>query len=389
MVLPNIHFGEVTEEPLDWRQPEFEDLSSDDDEEVATSWDIEEMLGFDPLEEEEPVAKAGSGIMIGYFLPTEQAEALQVEGGESADEIHLTLAYFGKVDQHTEGEIETLKKQVERFSRRYAPLQGKIDGIAKFPPTDSSDSKEVLVRLVNVPRLERFREELLEELEDQQWEAYATHGYVPHITLAYKEPGSLKELPEATPIEFAIDNLVVAIGGEHFVYPLNGETVIKFNPCHNPSVGKLDLGINQASDLEVDFFSSLDVNKSFHASISKVDDDKHLVFGWVTIAEEDGKPLTDLQGDIISEEEMEKMAYNFTKECRVAGEMHKRKGIGTLVESIAFTKEKQKAMGIDLGKSGWWCGFHIDDDDVWKKVKTGEYKAFSIHGKGLREKIDG
>lgn len=123
-------------------------------------------------------------------------------------------------------------------------------------------------------------------------------------------------------------------------------------------------------------------------TISKVEPDKRLVFGWVTIAEEGGKTLVDKQGDVIAMDEVEKMAYNFVLNCRQAGEMHEKVGVGKLVESIVLTKEKQDALGIDLGRTGWWAGFKVSDDAVWDKVKKGDYKAFSIHGKGIRQKID-
>lgn len=123
-------------------------------------------------------------------------------------------------------------------------------------------------------------------------------------------------------------------------------------------------------------------------SISKVDPDKRLVFGWITVAEEGGKTVIDKQEDVISSDEMEKMAYNFVLHCRQAGEMHEKIGVGKLVESIVFTKEKQEALGVDLGLTGWWAGFKVSDDHVWDKVKKGDYKAFSIHGKGIRQKVD-
>ncbi len=130
------------------------------------------------------------------------------------------------------------------------------------------------------------------------------------------------------------------------------------------------------------------IEKVFTGEISKIDKDKHEVFGWASIVEEDGKPLTDRQGDIMTPADLEKMAYSYVLDCRVGGEMHVKKGIGKLIESTVFTEEKQKSLGIDLGFVGWWVGFHVDDADVWEKVKDGTYKAFSIHGKGIREKIN-
>lgn len=127
---------------------------------------------------------------------------------------------------------------------------------------------------------------------------------------------------------------------------------------------------------------------SLTASIAKVDDEQHLVFGWASVATENGIPVIDRQGDTITDSEMEKGAYDFVLNARVAGEMHQKEvRVGKLVESIVFTKEKQQALGIDLGKTGWWVGFKVDSDAVWKSIKSGKYAAFSIHGRGLREEV--
>ncbi|MCM1497291.1 MAG: XkdF-like putative serine protease domain-containing protein [Clostridium sp.] len=125
-----------------------------------------------------------------------------------------------------------------------------------------------------------------------------------------------------------------------------------------------------------------------NCEINKLDDDKRLVFAWASVIEKNGEPVVDLQGDVISSDELEQAVYNYVIDSRDAGEMHFRKGVGTLVESIVFTKEKQEALGIDLGKVGWFVGFKITDDQVWESVKKGKYAMLSIGGRGVREKID-
>lgn len=126
--------------------------------------------------------------------------------------------------------------------------------------------------------------------------------------------------------------------------------------------------------------------------IFKVDstsEDKNLVFGWASVIDKgNGEAIVDTQGDVIYEGELEKGAYRFVKTSRQAGEMHERIGVGTLVESMVFTKEKQKALGIPEGSMpvGWWIGFEVDPD-VFSKIKDGTYKAFSIGGKGRRKEI--
>lgn len=118
--------------------------------------------------------------------------------------------------------------------------------------------------------------------------------------------------------------------------------------------------------------------------IKKIDEDERMVFGWFSVVEKDGQLIKDTQDDYIEPMELEKAAYNYVLDARIAGDSHVRKGVGQLVESIVFTKEKQEALGIDLGCVGWWGGFHIDDDSVWDKIKKGEYPMFSLGGTGKR-----
>jgi len=123
--------------------------------------------------------------------------------------------------------------------------------------------------------------------------------------------------------------------------------------------------------------------------ITKIDDDKRLVFGWASIIKDvDGRVLLDRQDDYIDdEEELEKAAYTYVLHSRDGGEMHVRKGVSTMVESVVLSKEKQAALGIPEGvvPVGWWIGFRVNDDRVWDQVKKGDYMGFSVHGTGQRQ----
>jgi hypothetical protein len=125
--------------------------------------------------------------------------------------------------------------------------------------------------------------------------------------------------------------------------------------------------------------------------IVKVEDDKKLVFGWASIIKtETGELLLDRQNDFVDDStELEKSAYNYVLHSRDGGEMHVRKGVSTLVESVVLTDEKQKALGIEAGTvpTGWWIGFKVNDDRVWEQVKKGDYVGFSVHGSGRREPV--
>lgn len=124
--------------------------------------------------------------------------------------------------------------------------------------------------------------------------------------------------------------------------------------------------------------------------IEKMNEDEHLVFGWLSVSEdENGNLIEDAHGDTITPDELELAAYDFVLNSRQAGEMHETIGVGTMVESIVFTQQKQEALGIPEGTLpiGWWVGFYIDDDDVWDKVKSGEYGSFSFGGYAIREEV--
>jgi len=50
------------------------------------------------------------------------------------------------------------------------------------------------------------------------------------------------------------------------------------------------------------------------------------------------------------------------------------------------TPEKLEKMGLpsDSLPIGWWIGMKVNDEQVWKGVKDGTYKMWSVHGRGRR-----
>lgn len=126
------------------------------------------------------------------------------------------------------------------------------------------------------------------------------------------------------------------------------------------------------------------IKKSERHEFLKVDEDQHIAFGWASVIKEDGEIVVDSQGDMIREDVLQKAAHNFVLDERAGKVMHKGVRIADVVESVVFTEELQKVLGIDLGKVGWFIGFKVHDDKVWKKIKSGELSMFSIGGIGQR-----
>lgn len=120
---------------------------------------------------------------------------------------------------------------------------------------------------------------------------------------------------------------------------------------------------------------------SVPVSVRKLDPERRQVFGWASVVEKNGELIIDKQGDIIPVDALEPAAYDFVLSSRAQTDMHERHGVGRLIESMVFTHEKQKALGVDLGMVGWWVGFQVDDDALWAAHKRGERPEFSIGGR--------
>ena len=126
--------------------------------------------------------------------------------------------------------------------------------------------------------------------------------------------------------------------------------------------------------------------------INKFYDEQKLVFGWASVSKDakGNRPL-DWHGDLIDAEDLEKAVYDFNLHFRESNEMHiPNSANGKLVESVMFTKEKMKSMGIAEGivPEGWWVGFKLSDAEVYQKVKNGTYKMFSIEGSAKVEQVE-
>ena len=134
---------------------------------------------------------------------------------------------------------------------------------------------------------------------------------------------------------------------------------------------------------------TVDVDKDWSVpfQVAKVDTDQRLVFGWASISTKGGEEIVDKQGDVVAPDELEKAAYNFVLHSRSHGGMHVQKFADTMVESMVFTKQKQDLLGIDLGLEGWWVGFSVPDDAMWKSIKGGNLPEFSIGGRGKRTPV--
>ena len=321
----------------------------------------------------EEVAKQGNGVMIAFWPDAATQKRIAVAGGEPADSLHITLAYLGKRDEFDMNMLPSIEHSLRVFADTQPPVSGTLGGIGRFPATPNSDNKDVVYMGFHSDEIQDFRQKMMDCIEQAGARPRKNFGYTPHLTLKYVSPHAphLLNTPEHVPVTF--DKIVLSIGSERKEFPLTGMPLSK---------GEFE----------------------FTGMITKVDKDRHLVFGFFSVVSIEGVPVTDTQGDQITEATIEDAAYQFTLNSRTGGEMHTTDGagdvvgVGRLVESVVFTLEKQAAMvgclhdqGIsavlDLHCVAWWGGFYIESQAVWDRITTGQLRGFSIGGKGKRAKI--
>jgi hypothetical protein len=128
---------------------------------------------------------------------------------------HVTLVYLGKGLDGDEFD-EVLRRAEDAARRQPGPLTGTLSGLGTFPPSKSSDGKVPAYIPVNVPGIHVLQNRLKDLSVSEHKE------YIPHVTLAYCEPG--EELPpphHEVPITFT--HLTVRRGkNEGHRFPFGG-----------------------------------------------------------------------------------------------------------------------------------------------------------------------
>jgi hypothetical protein len=124
-------------------------------------------------------------------------------------------------------------------------------------------------------------------------------------------------------------------------------------------------------------------------TVLKADPSQHIVLGWGSVSLVEKGLVTDLQGDQIEPEELERAVYEFMLESRQSGVMHDGQSVGDVVVSLVTTPDIVKAFGLGELPVGWILGVKVKDAKIWQDIVDGKLKAFSIQGTADRENVDG
>lgn len=123
--------------------------------------------------------------------------------------------------------------------------------------------------------------------------------------------------------------------------------------------------------------------------VLKTDTTQQIVYGWGSVSFSNGGLVTDLQGDQIEPEELERAVVEFMLDYRTSGVMHEGGAVGIVVASLVTTPDIVEAFGLGPNiPVGWILGVKVQDKQTWQRVVSGELQAFSIQGTSEREEIE-
>jgi 2'-5' RNA ligase len=173
---------------------------------------------------EEAADREHTGLMVALVVPPHIADSLAVDGGESPSDLHVTLSYCKDADPDPI-ELARLITRLDEEARASRPLRAKIGGSGRFLGSGGSDGKEVVYASVDAPGLDPLRAAVCNALAHAGIEKSYDHGYTPHITLKYVDPG--EEVPlDLSPDEFVFEYLILARGGEQIAFELSASPLV-------------------------------------------------------------------------------------------------------------------------------------------------------------------
>jgi 2'-5' RNA ligase len=172
-----------------------------------------------------------TGIMIAFMVKPETASQLALPDGEPAQDMHVTLAFMGDInDTPRDGYVspvealDVLRMTLASFASHQEALSGTTGGIGRFTPSDSSDNASPVIALVNVPGLQEFRRQLVEALSAVGYFVHNDFDFTPHCTLMYADPSAPMPIDDLPTLPLIFDELCLAIGDDRYFFPLGPAT---------------------------------------------------------------------------------------------------------------------------------------------------------------------
>lgn len=153
------------------------------------------------------------GMMICWLVPREVADLIAIKDGEAADQLHVTIAYLGRLSENPPDAIQWAEGAMQMAAHSPA-LGGRIAGIGRFPASVSSDGMDPLYADVDVRGLHELRRGLIDWLKLGEIAVRDDFAFHPHITLAYLDPTEKSPIDRLEPIPIRVDVLELWVGDQ-------------------------------------------------------------------------------------------------------------------------------------------------------------------------------
>jgi 2'-5' RNA ligase len=172
------------------------------------------------------MADQHTGIMIALMVPPEVAQNLalgsDVPGATPASDLHITIHYLGDTSQAELQDRSILDTVLSAWASENIPIAVKLSGLGLFNPQPGSDAGRPLVLLCDSDQLDDIEENLEDLLDDLGIDHDESHGFNPHVTLAYL-PATASLPAMQVPDQYVVFNeITLAWGDIRTSYKLDG-----------------------------------------------------------------------------------------------------------------------------------------------------------------------
>lgn len=160
---------------------------------------------------------SNTGVMVALYPPPGVAAGLALEGGEPAEELHITLAFLGQRDDLADP--TALHAAVRVWAAQTPAIVGEVSGVGLF----TAGEEPVTYLSADLPALPQARQDLIAALVAAGVTPSEQHGFTPHMTLDYAD--RVAEVDEGgRMLTFA--NVTVVVGDDRTDYRLGEGTAV-------------------------------------------------------------------------------------------------------------------------------------------------------------------
>lgn len=330
----------------------------------AANWDAVTIMEEETAEGFDVSIVEPSGVIVGWFLNSWEADKLALPGGEPASDLHITLGYFGDASAMSADQQRKLIGVTSEVALRHTELEGELRGVGRFSNGQETDPFWVGA---DIPGLAELRDDLISSLETAGIPTTgfgAGKAFVPHITVAYLQADDPTPPVTVRGVHAGVTELTIAIGGARHKVSLTPRATEAYPEETQLSAYIPQLVTKSRATIEEDRFTlgpwyvpnSVDAHGDWTdpAEIQKA------LWGYVDSGDRDIR--LQHNRDIKAGRWVEAMTWPFEVEVPLT------KADGTI------TKYKYPAGTPFMGV--------VWDEWAWELVKAGELRGFSIGGTG-------